>query len=155
MGIKFFNNYKQFVTIPPEKKPEDEVTFRPEDYDKFFIITVSLYNPLISCWREAANQYHIEIDTSLKRVGEEFNKKHKGSDYLQVLEVEEDNLYFVWALSCNTKHDSQEDLNSRISYLLSKLSNSLYVGESWYQLIGDKGRINRQLFSYTMKEYIM
>ncbi|MEW9668379.1 hypothetical protein [Ammoniphilus sp. 3BR4] len=154
MGVKFFDNYKQFVTIPPEKKPEDELKFHPEDYDKYFIITVSLYNPLVSCWREA-NKYHIEIETSLNRVGEEFNKRHWGSDYLQVLELEEDKLYFVWALSCKSKKESKENLQDRVSYFLEKLSNSLYVGESWYQLIGDKGRINRQLFSYTWKEYIM
>jgi hypothetical protein len=153
MSINFFDNYKEFVVIPLEDKNDHGEEFHPHDYAKHFIITLSLNDSRITCWKEAEN-YQIEIDKSLEKVVREFNKKAKGSYYLQILELEEDKLYFVLALSCKAKHDNEKECAENISYLLEKMiANPLYVGECWYQLIGEKGRVERKLFTYAYKEY--
>jgi hypothetical protein len=153
MSINFFDNYKEFVVIPLEDQDDHVEEFHPHDYAKHFIITLSLNDSRISSWKEAEN-YQIKIDKSLEKVVTEFNKKKKGSYHLQVLELEEDKSYFVLALSCKTYHNDEKEFNENITYLLEKMiANPLYVGECWYQLIGEKGRVERKLFTYAYKEY--
>jgi hypothetical protein len=153
MSETFFTNYREFVIQPPQEQKNGEEKFNPHDYDKHFIVTFSLYDSLLSCWGEA-NKYEIDVEKSLENVVKECNKKEKGRYYLQVLELEEDKSYFVLALSCKTKEESTEELHETIRFLLEKrISNPLYSEEYWYRLIGEKGRIKRQPFYVSYKEY--
>mgnify|MGYP005642905791 CR=1 FL=1 len=113
---------------------------------------MSLYDSLLLNWGEA-NKYEIEVEKSIEKVLEEFNNTQKGIYHLQVLELESDKSYFVLSLSCKTKIENQE-ANDRISYIIDKIiSNPFYVGQSWFRLIGDKGRIIRKLFCFSFSEY--
>jgi len=153
MSGNFFDNYKDFIVVPVEDKKDYEEVFNPQDYAHHFIITFSLYYPLISCWKDA-KKYDIDIEKSLQKVIRECNKKQKGSYYLQVLELEDDTSYFVLALSCNSRIENEEEFHKQISSLFERmLSNPLYVGESWYRLIDYTGRVERTLFTFTYKKY--
>ncbi|MFC4769635.1 hypothetical protein [Effusibacillus consociatus] len=153
MSGNFFDTYKEFIVIPADDQKQYEEEFAPEHYAQHFIITLSLYDSHILCWREAS-KYEIEIEKSIQKVVEEFNQEEKGSYHLQILELDEDKPYFVLALSCKTKTQNEEEVKNTISYLLEwKLANALYVGEYWFRLIGEKGRIKRKLFSFACKEY--
>jgi hypothetical protein len=153
MSKNFFDNYKEFVVLPSENKPACKKEFDPRDYDRHFIVTLSLYDSLISCWSEA-NKYEIEVEKSLEKVLKEFNKKQQGVYHLQILELKEDTSYFVLALSCKIKEEDEKKITSGIMYILEKMiSTPLYNEESWYRLIGEKGRVKRQLFHFTYKEY--
>ncbi len=148
MTDNFFENYQAFVVVPTEETDVTKEPFNPANYSKHFILTLSLYDPLISCWREARD-LNIDIEKSLDRVVEEFNSKKKGSYRLHVLELEENKPYFVMALSCKTNIEQEA-----IPSLLERdFFISLFVAESWYQLIGYRGKFERRLFTFTSKEY--
>ncbi|MDX8289436.1 hypothetical protein SLL00_06510 [Metabacillus indicus] len=147
----FFSNYEKFIIVPLEEQNAKQ-EFTPSDYPSHYILTLSLYDALIENWNEAA-KFEIDIKAGLEKVLEEFNRKHGDHYHLQVLELDTDKPYFVLAFSSKMKIESEE-ADSRIAYVLEiLLSNHLYVGQNWYRLIGDKGRIKRQLFSYSFKEY--
>ncbi|ELK42729.1 hypothetical protein D478_06954 [Brevibacillus agri BAB-2500] len=79
---------------------------------------------------------------------------HGGDAYLQILEMEEDQSYFVLALSCKTASDQEQAVMNRITHLLEKdFATDLLIGETWYQLIGTKGKFERKLFSYSIQPY--
>jgi hypothetical protein len=150
MNGNFFADYKDFIIYPLEEQKEKK--FNPQDYATHYILTLSLYDSRISNWEEAI-KYEIEIEKSIEKVLEEFNHTQKGVYHLQLLELEEDKTYFVLSLSCKTKIESQK-ANDSISYIINNIiTNPFYVGESWFLLIGDKGRIIRKLFCFSFKEY--
>ncbi|MBA9024724.1 hypothetical protein [Peribacillus huizhouensis] len=150
MNGNFFANYKDFIIYPLEEDNPKE--FDPQDYATHYILTLSLYDSLVSNWGEA-NKFEVDVKKSIGKVLNEFNNTQKESYHLQLLELESDKSYFVLSLSCKTKIENSE-ANDRISYIIDKIiSNPFYVGQSWYQLIGDKGRITRKLFCFSFKEY--
>jgi hypothetical protein len=152
MSGEFFANYKEFIRIPIEKQKHKHKEFDPQDYALHYILTLSLNDSLLSNWGEA-NKYEIEVDKSIEKVLEEFNKTQKGLYHLQLLELEEDQLYFVLSLSCKTKVDKQV-AEEQIAHIIEKvISNPFYVGQSWFRLIGDRGRIDRKLFCFSFIEY--
>jgi hypothetical protein len=152
MSGNFFDNYKKFVVLPQENEDACKKEYRHQDYERHFIVTLSLYDPLISCWKEAT-KHEVSIKESLGRVVRGFNEKEHGFYHLQLLELTEDKPYLVLALSCAIKKDKEQE-DADLSYIVEKaISNSLYNEECWYRLIGEKGRIKRQLFCCTYKEY--
>lgn len=152
MSENFFDKYQEFVVAPPDEKADRTEPFNPQGYTKHYILTFSLFDSLISCWREA-KKYHIDVRKSLEKAVGHFNKKN-GSVHLQILELEEEKAYFVLALSCATTEENEEEVPPAITSLLEKdFANDLLIGETWYQLIGFKGKFERRLFSYTSKAY--
>lgn len=152
MNEGFFANYKEFIISPLEEQKVNQIEFDPQDYHTHYILTLSLYDFLLSSWREA-NKYEIEVEKSIEKVLEEFNTTQKGIYHLQVLELEGDKSYFVLSLSCKTKMENKE-ANDRISYIIEKIiSNPFYIGQSWFRLIGEKGRVKRKLFCFSFREY--
>ncbi|MBS4177751.1 hypothetical protein [Lederbergia citrea] len=150
MKGNFFANYKEFIIYPLEDEKEKE--FDPKEYASHFILTFSLYESLLSNWGDA-EKYAIEVEKSIQKVLDEFNHSQKGIYHLQLLELEGDKSYFVLSLSCKNKIENEE-ANDRISYIIDRLiSNSFYVGQSWFRLIGNKGRNMRKLFCFSFKEY--
>lgn len=152
MDGSFFADYKKFVVLPAEEQKETLKEFDPRDYATHFVLTLSLYDALISNWSEAI-KYGVHVESSLAKALEEFNRKEKGVYHLKTLEIEANKSYFVLALSSKDKTEHQ-DANDRISSIIdSMISTPLYVGQSWYRLIGQKGRMNRRLFSFSFREY--
>ncbi|MFC0271743.1 hypothetical protein ACFFIX_09780 [Metabacillus herbersteinensis] len=151
MNGNFFANYKEFIIYPLEEQKVNK-EFDPQEYATHYILTLSLYDSLLSNWGEA-NKYEVEVKESIEKVLEEFNNTQKEIYNLQVLELESDKSYFVLSLSCKTKIENQE-ANDRISHIVDKIiSNPFYVGQSWFRLIGDKGRVIRKLFCFSFREY--
>jgi hypothetical protein len=151
MTTNFFANYKDFIILPLEEKV-NITEFKPQDFVTHYILTLSLNESLISCWKEA-NKYELDIKQSIEDVLADFNRNQNGLYFLQVLELDEDKSYFVLSLSCKYAFESDE-VNKRISYIIEKLlSNPFYVGQSWFRLIGEKGRIRRKLFCFSYREY--
>jgi hypothetical protein len=149
--MNYFADYKKYIVLPLEKEVTKE-EFDPADYGTFYILTLSLNDSLIENWNEA-DKFEIETVKSIETVLEEFNRKQKGTYYLQFLELEADKPYFVLALACKAKVDSQE-ANERVSYIVEKIiSNAFYIGQGWYKFIGQKGRIERKLFCFSFREY--
>jgi hypothetical protein len=149
----FFADYKKFIVLPDEKKVGKK-EFDPQEYAAYYILTMSLYNSKISTWKEAA-KYEIDIDKSIKTVIEDFNQKQDGLYYLQLLELVKFNNYFILALSFKHKLDSQA-AKEKITYIIDKLiTNSFYVGQNWFTFTGERGRVERKLFCYSFKEYIV
>jgi hypothetical protein len=113
---------------------------------------LSLYDSLLSKWSEAS-KFEIEVEKSIEKVLKDFNKTQNGVYYLQLLEINSEKTYFVLSLSCKStiKKEEEED---RISHIIENiLSNPFYVGQSWFRIIGNKGRIKRKLFSFSYKQY--
>jgi hypothetical protein len=148
----FFSNYEEFIILPADEQKANQ-EFNAGEYASHFILTLSLYDSLIVSWSEAG-KFEIEIEMSLQKVLEDFNRKQGDCYHVQLLELDREKSYFVMALSCKNKVENEE-AEDRISYVLEiLLSNHFYVGQSWYRLIGDKGRIKRKLFTYSYKEYL-
>ncbi|GEB34679.1 MULTISPECIES: hypothetical protein [Brevibacillus] len=153
MSDRFFGNYKAFVVIPAKEKGAGPKAFDPSDYSRHFILTFSLYDSLITCWKEAG-KFKVQPRQGLARVIDAFNLKHDGTAYLQMLEMEDDQPYFVLALSCKSAADHEQAAINRITQLLEKdFATDLLIGETWYQLIGAKGKFERKLFSYNIQPY--
>jgi hypothetical protein len=152
MNANFFANYKEFIVIPLVEQKFGEEEFNPQKYKTNYIITLSLYDSLLSNWNEA-NKHEVDVARSIEKVLEDFNRNQKGIYHLQLLEFENDKSYFVLALSCKSKIENQES-NDLISNIFEKMiSNPFYVGQSWYKLTGQKGRRERKLFCYSFREY--
>lgn len=152
MSGEFFANYKEFIRIPIDKQKHKDKEFDPRDYASHYILTLSLNDSLLSNWREA-HKYEIEVGKSIKKVLEEFNKVQEGIYHLQLLELEDDKSYFVLSLSCKTKVEKQAAEEQIVHIIEKVISNPFYVGQSWFRLIGDRGRINRKLFCFSFIEY--
>ncbi|RFU60445.1 hypothetical protein [Peribacillus glennii] len=151
MDGNFFADYKKFIVLPDDNEVSKE-EYDPRDYDSYYILTLSLYDSLISSWSEAI-KHEIDINKSIETVLGEFNKRQKKAYHLQLLELDDTKSYFIMALSCKTKMEDG-DTDARISYFVEKMiANSFYVGQSWYKLVGDKARVERKLFRLSYREY--
>jgi len=152
MSENFFANYKKFVVPPRDQQKVENEEFNPKDYASYYILTLSLNDSLISSWNEAKD-YEIDIHKSILKVLKEFNEKQYGNKHLRLLELENDNSYFVIALSCKNK--SIEPIEEISNYIEKMISTPFYIGQNWYRLIGHKGRVERKIFHITLKEYSM
>ena len=154
MSENFFANYKEFVVTPFIRQRVGDHEFNPNDYANFYILTFSLYDSLLSSW-EDASVYNIDVKKSIDIVLNEFNEKQDDNYHLQLLEYENDKSYFVFALSCKNKIENQDVTDIVSHYIETLVSNSFYIGQNWYRLIGQKGRIERKLFTISIKEYTL
>lgn len=151
MNENFFANYKNFVVTPSKQQKICKEAFNPQEYDNYYILTVSLYDSLISNWEDASD-YKIDINKSIDKVLNDFNEKQMGNYHVQLLEFVNDDLYFVIALSCKNKIlNLEKEIIS--NYIVNLLSNSFYIGQNWYRLIGNRGRIERKVFDISINEY--
>nr|WP_263327787.1 hypothetical protein [Neobacillus sp. Marseille-Q6967] len=152
MNENFFADYKKFIVTPVDEKQNGKEVFDPKNYASHYILTLSIFNSRISTWEEAT-KYDIDVDKSIKTVLKEFNLKQHERYHLQLLELDKSKNYFVVALSSKTKFETKEE-NDRISFIVDKmLTNPFYVGQGWFNLIGEKGRVARKLFNYSFKKY--
>ncbi|KKI90260.1 hypothetical protein WQ54_19975 [Bacillus sp. SA1-12] len=153
MSKDFFANYKEYILIPMQEEKIKQKKFDPDDYASHYILTLSLYDSLLSSWNEA-EKYEIDVKKSIEKVLKEINQSHEGVYHFQLLELEVDKSYFVLSLSCKAKIEEKKAEDS-ITYIIDKMiSNPFYVRQSWFRLIGNKGRIKRKLFCFSFKEYI-
>ncbi|WP_299088481.1 hypothetical protein [uncultured Metabacillus sp.] len=153
MSKDFFANYKEYIMIPKQEETVKQKKFDPEDYASHFILTLSLYDSLLSSWNEA-EKYEVDVNKSIEKVLKQMNQSHEGVYHFQLLEFETDKSYFVLSLSCKEKIEEKE-AEACISYIIEKIiSNPFYVRHSWFRLIGNKGRVKRKLFCFSFKEYI-
>lgn len=152
MNDNFFADYKKFIVTPVDEKLNGKESFDPKNYTSHYIITLSIFNPRITTWKDAG-KYDIDVDKSIKTVLKEFNIKHRESYHLQLLELDKFKNYFVLALSLKTKFETQEE-NDRIAFIVDRLlTNPFYVGQGWFNLIGEKGRVARKLFCCSFMKY--
>ncbi|WP_409298603.1 hypothetical protein V1498_09735 [Peribacillus sp. SCS-26] len=152
MTGKFFADYSQFIVIPEEEKKTSTKEFNPADFASHFILTLSLYDALVTKWSDAG-KYEVVPEKGIETVLEDFNLRQRDAVYLQLLELDKEKSYFVMALSIKEEL-SREESALKISQIVEKmLTNPFYIGQSWYKLIGDKGRIQRKLFCFSFKEY--
>lgn len=154
MKESFFADYKKFVILPADEKNEKKYEYNPQNYAAHYILTMSIFDSRISSWRDAA-KYEINIEKSVHFVLDDFNKRQYPLYHLQLLELDRMKNYFILALSFKTKiHPNSEQ--KEISNIVNKLlTNPFYVGQGWYNLIGEKGRLERKLFCHSYKEYIV
>ncbi|MCM3568054.1 hypothetical protein [Neobacillus mesonae] len=152
MNETFFADYKKYIVKPVDEKSVVEDVFDPSKYASHYILTLSLFDSRISAWRDAG-KYEIDIEKSIKTVLKDFNKKQRKSRYLQLLELDKFQNYFVLALSTKTKCQSEEE-HERIAFIVDNIiMNPFYVGQQWFNLIGEKGKVERKLFSFSFKKY--
>jgi hypothetical protein len=152
MSEKFFDDYKKFIVVPEEVTRAKMEVYDPKNYAAYYILTLSIFNSRITTWRDAS-KYEIDVEKSIKTVLAEFNKKQQGTYHLHLLELDKFKNYFILALSVKTKC-KPEETNERISYIVDKiLTNPFYVGQNWFNIIGEKGRVERKLFCCSFKEY--
>lgn len=150
----FFSDYKKFIVLPEDKKGVDNEVFNPKNYAAYYILTLSIFDSRLSTWRDAS-KYEIDVEKSIKTVLKDFNQMQREKYHLQLLELDKFKNYFILALSSKTKFKTGEE-NVSISYIIDKmLTNPFYVGQSWFNLIGEKGRVERKLFCCSFKEYVV
>jgi hypothetical protein len=152
MSENFFVDYKKFIVEPKDKNRTIEV-YDPKNFAAHYILTLSLFNSRLVTWRDAG-KYDIDVEKSIKTVVSEFNRKQQNGLYhLELLELDKFKNYFVLALSTKLKFKPEEE-NDRISYMIDKmLTNPFYVGQNWFNIIGEKGRVERKLFCCSFKKY--
>jgi hypothetical protein len=154
MVENFFADYKKFIVAPEDEKRVGKEVFDPKNYAAYYILTLSIFNSRISTWRDAS-KYDIDVEKSIKTVLKDFNQKQCERYHLQLLELDKFKNYFVLALSSKTKFEPGEE-NDRISFIIDKmLTNPFYVGQEWFNLIGERGRVERKLFCCSFKEYVV
>ncbi|MDR6999139.1 hypothetical protein [Neobacillus niacini] len=152
MNENFFAEYKKFIVEPEDVKSVGKEGFNPKSFAAHYILTLSLFDSRLLTWRDAS-KFEIDVEKSIKTVLNDFNQKQGDRYHLQLLELDKFKNYFILALSFKTKLEPEEE-NTRISFIVNNLlMNPFYVGQGWFTLIGDKGRVERQLFSWTFKEY--
>ncbi|MGG3471438.1 hypothetical protein ABES02_28715 [Neobacillus pocheonensis] len=148
----FFADYKKFIVEPEDEKRVVNEVFDPKNYEAYYILTLSIFNSRLSTWKDAS-KFEIDVENSIKTVLLDFNQKQREKYHLQLLELDKFKNYFILALSSKTKFNPEEE-NDRISLIVNKiLTNPFYVGQNWFNLIGEKGRVERKLFCYSFKEY--
>lgn len=153
MSADFFANYKDFMVFPDDDEYSLKKEFIPQVYQAHYIITLLLMDSLLSSWMEAA-KLDIDIKKSLQKVIDEWNRREKGAHNMQLLELKEDTTYLVLALSFKTRIDNDEEVSKEIETMIQKeFTNSLFIGERWYTLVGEQGKMNRRLFKLMFKEY--
>jgi hypothetical protein len=157
----FFDNFKNFVVLPQTEEGSDATDFVPEQYEKHYIVTVLLNQPVISCWNEAP-RHEVEVSKSLHMAVSKFNKREAACSFLQLLEMEMDKNYLVLALSYNPPGRLNSPIGADINdagdpdisrYLESTIGCWLYNRERWYQLISVGARFKRKLFVIHAREY--
>jgi hypothetical protein len=154
MSENFFVDYKKFIVVPEDEMRVGKEVFDPKNYAAYYILTLSIFDSRLSTWRDAS-KYDIDVEKSIKTVLENFNKKQRGLYHLQLLELDKFTNYFIMALSSKTKFEPGEE-NDRISSIIDKmLTNPFYIGQNWFNLVGDKGRVERKLFCCSFKEYVV
>jgi hypothetical protein len=152
MNDNFFADYKKFIVSPDDEKKIGREIFDPKNFPSHFILTLSIFNSRLSTW-EDASKYDINVRESIETVLDEFNQKQYERYHLQLLELDKTKDYFVLALSSKIKFDLNEE-NDQISFIVNKmLTNPFYVGQKWFNLIGEKGRVNRKLFCCSFMKY--
>jgi hypothetical protein len=152
MSERFFADYKKYIVLPVDEQTVGKKVFEPQDYSSHFILTLSIFEPVISNW-EQASKHEINVIESIEQVLSNFNEKCQGTYHLKLLELEEDKTYFVLALSCKEKIETEE-AEFQISNIVEKMiSNPFYIGQSWYKFTSEKGRVERKLFYFCFKEY--
>jgi uncharacterized protein YozE (UPF0346 family) len=149
----FFADYKNYIVVPEDEKQVNEV-FDPQKYDAYYILTLTIFDSRLSTWKDAI-KFEIDVEKSIKTVLKDFNQMQREKYHLQLLELDKFKNYFILALSSKTKFNPGEE-NDRISHIIDKiLTNPFYVGQSWFNLIGEKGRVARKLFCCSFKEYVL
>ncbi|MBI0579127.1 hypothetical protein IEC97_17290 [Neobacillus cucumis] len=152
MNDNFFADYKNFIVVPEEVKQAGKEGFEPKSYAAHYIVTLSIYDSRLSALRDAS-KYEIDVEKSIKAVLKDFNQMQSKRYHLQLLELDKFKNYFILALSTKTKFEPEEE-NEQVSFIIDKmLMNSFYVGQSWFTLIGEKGRVERKLFCWSFAEY--
>lgn len=154
MSENFFADYKKFIVEPENSNLTYKDVYDPQNYAAYYILTLSIFNSRLTSWREAS-KYEIDVEKSIKTVLADFNKKQQGTYHLQLLELDKFKNYFILALSTKTKFEPNEE-NDRISIIIDKmLTNPFYVSQNWFNMIGEKGRVERKLFCWSYREYIV
>src|SRR5436305_7872698 len=148
MSENFFADYKKFIVVPEDENRVGKEVYDPKNYSAYYILTLSIFNSRISTWRDAS-KFEIDVEKSIKTVLLDFNQKQRGIYHLQLLELDRFKNYFILALSSKTKFEQEEE-NERISFIIDKmLTNPFYVAQNWFNLIGEKGRVERKLFYWS------
>ena len=151
---KFFADYKNYVVVPEDEKQVGNKEFDPQNYAAYYILTLSIFDSRLTTWKDAS-KFEIDIEKSIKTVLGDFNQMQREKYHLQLLELDKFSNYFILALSSKTKFSPEEE-KERIAYIIDKiLTNPFYVKESWFNLIGEKGKVARKLFCYSFKEYVV
>jgi hypothetical protein len=154
MSGNFFADYKKFIVEPEDVNQAYKDVYDPKNYAAYYILTLSIFNSRLTTWRDAS-KYEIDVEKSIKTVLTDFNKKQQATYHLQLLELDRFKNYFILALSSKTKFEPEE-ANDRISYIVDKmLTNPLYVAHNWFNVIGEKGRVERKLFCWSYREYMV
>ncbi|SMQ77574.1 hypothetical protein SAMN05444673_2909 [Bacillus sp. OV166] len=153
MNENFFADYKNYIVVPEDEKQVGNEVFDPKNFEAFYILTLSIFDSRLSTWKDAS-KFEIDVEKSIKIVLRDFNQMERKKYHLQLLEFDKYKNYFILALSSKTKFNPVEE-KDRINDLIDKkVTNSFYVGQNWFNLIGDKGRVARKLFCYSFKEYL-
>lgn len=149
----FFADYKKFIVEPEdEKRVVNE--FHPRNYAVYYILTLSIFDSRLSTWKDAS-KFDIDVENSIKTVLRNFNQMQREKYNLQLLELDKFKNYFILALSAKTNFSPGEE-KDRIAYIIDRLlTNPFYVGQGWFNLIGEKGRVARKLFCWSFKEYVV
>ncbi|NHM31947.1 hypothetical protein [Neobacillus terrae] len=154
MNEDFFADYKNYIVVPEVEKQVGKEEFDPKNYAEHYILTMSIFDSRLSSLRDA-NKFEIDIEKSIKTVLEDFNQKQYQVYHLKLLELDKFKNYFILALSSKTKFEDGDE-NKRVSFIIDKmLTNAFYIGQKWFNLIGDKGRVERKLFCYSFKKYVV
>ncbi|WP_223596553.1 hypothetical protein [Neobacillus bataviensis] len=149
----FFADYKKFIVVPEDEKRLVNEVFDPKNFAAYYILTLSIFDSRLATWRDAS-KFDIDIEKSIKTVLRDFNQNHHKNYHLQLLELDKFKNYFILALSSKTKFNPGEE-KDRISFIIDRLlTNPFYVAQNWFNLIGEKGRVERKLFCCSFKEYI-
>ncbi|MCQ6277698.1 hypothetical protein [Bacillus sp. EB600] len=152
MSENFFADYKKFIVVPEDENRVGKEVYDPKNYAAYYILTLSIFNSRISTWRDAS-KFEIDVEKSIKTVILDFNQNQRGIYHLQLLELDRFKNYFILALSSKTKFE-EEEAKERISFIIDRiLTNPFYVAQNWFNLIGEKGRVERKLFCWSFKEY--
>lgn len=154
MSNRFFADYKKFIVIPKQDEKFSEKGFDPHEFASHFILTLSIFDPVISSWTEAS-KHDIDVEKSIEHVLDVFNTRNHGVYHLKLLELEMDHTYFVLALSVKDKINPGQ-AEFEISNIIEKMiTNPFYIGQSWYKFTSEKGRVERKLFCFSFKEYAL
>jgi hypothetical protein len=149
----FFADYKKFIVVPEDEKSVVNEAFDPNKFAAYYILTLSIFDSRLKTWKDAS-KYEIDVEKSIGTVLLDFNQKQRANYHLQLLELDQSTNYMILALSSKTKFDSDKE-KDRISFIVDNiLTNPLYIGQNWFNLIGHKGRVARKLFNCSYKEYV-
>ncbi|MBM4762756.1 hypothetical protein [Bacillus sp. B15-48] len=154
MSIRFFADYKKYIVPPLNEQKVSEKVFEPHDFSSHYILTLSIFEPVISNWAEAS-RHDIDVYESIKQVLTDFNEKYFQRYHLQLLELEDDKAYFVLALSIRDNIEREVAEKEIEKIIDKKISNPFYIGQSWYKFTSEKGRVERKLFCFSFKEYTL